>query len=95
MPREALPGDVHVLIHKVVRALVDLVVSIDLSDEEQIPSDFGSDLLNDVAGAFGNLTPDETRELVAIVSEIAQGTQDPVRRNAILELPETLGLTDE
>ncbi|WP_433824396.1 hypothetical protein ACQP2E_19790 [Actinoplanes sp. CA-015351] len=72
----------------VVRALANLVVSIDV---RQIPEPVRSDLLNDAAGALGDLTDAETGELVALLRQVAEEEPDPERRTALTALPETLG----
>ena len=46
------------------------------------------------AWAQGDLTAEEVEELVSMIGNIADETVDPDRREAIRELPETLGLVE-
>jgi hypothetical protein len=79
----------------VVGALADLIVSIDLSGEEEVNSDFAASILGDAAAAFEELSSDERARLVEIISRHAEAERNERRRNALLDLPEHLGLTEE
>ncbi|GIG05093.1 hypothetical protein Cco03nite_17930 [Catellatospora coxensis] len=83
------------LTYKLVRAFANLLVSIDLSDEDAIPSEVGSELLGDTAGLLGDLTAEESAELIALIEQVAALETDPERREALAELPETMGLIEE
>ncbi|MEU7821681.1 hypothetical protein [Catellatospora sp. NPDC049133] len=80
---------------KLVHALVNLMVSIDLAEEEAIPFEVGSELLGDTVGLLGDLTAEESAELIALIAQIAAPETDPERGEALAELSETLGLIEE
>ncbi|WP_202232215.1 hypothetical protein [Actinacidiphila reveromycinica] len=79
----------------IVKALVNLVVSIDLSDEEAVDADFASTAFEDVMATLEEL-PDTDREVVvSIVRSLAADERSPERRQALMIFPEDFGLVDE
>ncbi|MBB5873447.1 hypothetical protein F4553_006881 [Allocatelliglobosispora scoriae] len=82
------------LTETLARALVDLIVTIDLSDDDEISPEAGSAILGDVAAALNSLSASDTDRLVNIIGEMAAEEDDPVRKETMIELPETLGLVD-
>jgi hypothetical protein len=79
----------------IVRALADLIVSIDLSDDELVDPEFASAILGDVSAVIDSLGNDERSRIADIITEHAETESNDRRRNALRELPEGLGLTDE
>ena len=78
-----------------VRTLADLIVSIDLSDDESVDPEFASAILGDVSAAIDGLDDDERSRIADIIADHAENESNERRRNALQELPENLGLTDE
>jgi hypothetical protein len=79
----------------VVSALVNLIVSIDLSDEETVPSDFVSSVFEDVMDVLEELSEAERERFIGITRSLAEAEPSPRRRQALLNLPADLGLIDE
>ncbi|MEV1070228.1 hypothetical protein [Streptomyces sp. NPDC050263] len=78
-----------------VRAFVSLVVSIDLTDDEDIDPDIATDILEPAAALFRDLSEEGLREVTSLVLECADLEENPERRRVILGLPEAIGLLDE
>ncbi|WP_031080512.1 hypothetical protein [Streptomyces sp. NRRL WC-3549] len=78
-----------------VRAFVSLVVSIDLTDDEDIDPDIATDILEPAATLFRDLSEGGRREVTSLVLECAELEENPERRRVILGLPEAIGLLDE
>ncbi|THA23003.1 hypothetical protein E6R18_31615 [Streptomyces sp. A1277] len=78
-----------------VRAFVSLVVSIDLTDDEDIDPDVATDIFEPAAALFRDLSEEGRREVTSLVLECAELEENPERRRVILGLPEAIGLLDE
>ncbi|MET9593128.1 hypothetical protein ABZY45_19615 [Streptomyces sp. NPDC006516] len=78
-----------------VHAFVSLVVSIDLTDDEDIDPDIATDILEPAAALFRDLSEEGRREVTSLVLECAELEENPERRRVILGLPEAIGLLDE
>lgn len=78
-----------------VRALVDLAVSIELSSDDEIDPRTATTLLDDLAASLDDLSDAERDEIVDYIEDQAESTRDPDRREVLLELPDTLALTDD
>jgi hypothetical protein len=83
------------LLETVVRALADMVVSVDLSDEESVNADFAARIFDDLAGVFDTIEDEDRHQLSAIIENYAQTVSDARRRDALAGLPESIGLADE
>ncbi|ANP52027.1 hypothetical protein J2Z21_008899 [Streptomyces griseochromogenes] len=79
----------------IVKALVNLIISIDLSDEETVDSDFASSAFEDVMATLDELSDGERENVVRIVQSLADGESSTQRRQALLEFPDNFGLVDE
>lgn len=78
-----------------MRALIDLAASIELTSDDEIDPQTATSLLDDVATTLEDLTDDESDDLVDLIEELAEQTRDAERRDVLLDLPDTLGLTDD
>ncbi|MFI7596648.1 hypothetical protein [Actinoplanes sp. NPDC049681] len=78
-----------------VRALVDLAVSIELSSDDEIDPRTATTLLDDLAANLDDLSDAERDEIVDYIEDLAEKTRDPDRRDVLLDLPDTLALTDD
>ncbi|MEU6409028.1 hypothetical protein [Microbispora sp. NPDC046933] len=78
-----------------VRAFVSIVVSIDLTDDEDIDPDIATDILEPAAALFRDLSDEGRREVTSLILECAELEDNPERKRAILEFPEAIGLLDE
>ncbi|MEV8350684.1 hypothetical protein ACFC7A_10270 [Streptomyces niveus] len=78
-----------------VRAFVSVVVSIDLTDDEDIDPDIATDILEPAAALFRDLSDEGCREVASLILECAELEANPERRRIILGLPEAIGLLDE
>ncbi|AGL21502.1 hypothetical protein [Actinoplanes sp. N902-109] len=78
-----------------LRALIDLAVSIELTSDDEIAPETATTLLDDLAAALEDLSDAERDELVDYIEELADATRDADRREVLLDLPDTLALTDD
>ncbi|PRY29004.1 hypothetical protein [Pseudosporangium ferrugineum] len=78
-----------------LRALVGLAVSIELSSDEEIDPRTATTLLDDLAADLDDLSESERDELLDFIEELADATRDPERREVLLDLPDALALTDD
>ncbi|MEU4511985.1 hypothetical protein AB0G05_21015 [Nonomuraea wenchangensis] len=78
-----------------VRAFVSVVVSIDLTDDEDIDPDIATDILEPAAALFRDLSEEGRREVTSLILECAELEENPERQRAILGLPEAVGLLGE
>ncbi|WP_020546240.1 hypothetical protein [Nonomuraea coxensis] len=78
-----------------VRAFVSVVVSIDLTDDEDIDPDIATDILEPAAALFRDLPEEGRREVTSLILECAELEENPERQRAILGLPEAIGLLGE
>ncbi|MQY09868.1 hypothetical protein [Actinomadura macrotermitis] len=73
-------------------ALMDLVVSIDLTDDDDIDPGVATTLLEPIAAHLDNTSAPTRQALSTLLTDIAQQETNPVRRSTALELPTALGL---
>jgi hypothetical protein len=78
-----------------VCAFVSIVVSIDLTDDEDIDPDIATDILEPAAALFRDLSEEGRREVTSLILECAELEENPERQRAILGLPEAIGLLGE
>ncbi|WP_432176694.1 hypothetical protein [Streptomyces sp. Tue6028] len=78
-----------------IRAFVSVVVSIDLTDDEDIDPDIATDILEPAAALFRDLSGEGRQEVTSLILECAELEENPERKRAILGLPEAIGLLDE
>ncbi|MFI0417203.1 hypothetical protein [Spongiactinospora sp. 9N601] len=75
-------------------AFVSVVVSIDLTDDDDIDPDIATDILEPAAALFRDLSGEGRREVTSLILGCAELEENPERRRAILALPEAIGLLD-
>jgi hypothetical protein len=78
--------------HILAKAFMHLVVSIDLTDDDDIDPDVATSLLEPVAALLQDVAEDDRRALIDLFTECAQDEQDPDRRMTADDLPGALGL---
>lgn len=83
------------MIEILVRAIVEIVASIELSDDEVINPDTASALLGDMVAILDGLSDDDRFRVAEIIRVVAATERDSRRRSVMLDLPEGLGLIDE
>ena len=76
-------------------ALLDVLASIELSDDDQVEPRFASDVLEDVTYHLDALAESDRALLVTLIRKHAVTESDPDRRQIIEDAPEDLGLLDE
>jgi hypothetical protein len=74
------------------RALMELVVSIDLSDDEDIDPDVATSILEPVAALLQSAPTEQRQDIVALFSECAQEESDTERRMTAMDLPDAFGI---
>jgi hypothetical protein len=80
---------------KIVKALVDVLVLIDLAPDDQIDPDFAVSLQENGACAFDSLTNDEQQALVGIVAEMATSARPGPSRDRLRAFAENYALLDD
>lgn len=75
------------------KALMEVIISIDLSDDEDIDPDVATSILEPTAHLLQRTSGEERRALIALLSECAEEETNPERRMTALDLPGALGLT--
>ncbi|WP_199546368.1 hypothetical protein [Streptomyces sp. N35] len=83
------------IVHVLARAFAAVSVSIDLSDDDDIDPHVANNILEPATAMFRDLSLADRAELAEMFVEISELEGDPVRREAILSLPEVMGLLDE
>ncbi|OPF80498.1 hypothetical protein VT50_0212585 [Streptomyces antioxidans] len=78
----------------IARALIELLVSLELSDEESISVEASAALAEDAATSLGALSDTERAELISTIAQMAEEAGDEDRRQVLVDLPEGLGLTE-
>lgn len=82
------------LLEKVVGALAETVVSIDLGDELAMDGRLAAQILDDLAEIFDPLDDEERERLVRVIDAHARTVSDPRRKEALAGIREFLDLTD-
>lgn len=77
------------------RAFATLLVSIDLTDDDELDPDVAAALVEPVAAMARELTPEARAKLITLIHTAAQSETDPVRQRSMLALPEEFGLLEE
>jgi hypothetical protein len=78
-----------------VRALATLLIAIDLSDDEEIDPDVANKITEPIVGLFRDVAASQRAEIAHMITECAALEVTEERREAILELPATMGLLDD
>jgi hypothetical protein len=74
------------------RAFMEIVISIDLSDDEDIDPDVATGLLEPVAALLQRTSGEDRRALVDLLTECAEEETVSERRMTAADLPGALGL---
>lgn len=72
-------------------ALANLMVSIDMSDDDDIDPEICAPWLEDVTSTLDQLSDDDRHRLAQIIREVAGRESDAQRQAALLETPDHLG----
>ncbi|MEU0783361.1 hypothetical protein ABZ341_17525 [Streptomyces sp. NPDC006173] len=75
-------------------ALANLMISIDMTDDEDVDPDACVPWFEDVAHKLSRLTADDRHRLAKVIREVADREPDAQRQAALLETPDHLGLED-
>ena len=78
-----------------VRAIIDLIVSMELTSDEALDPDAATGLLEDFSAALEKLSGRDRRRLVRIAQKMAESERNPERKSILADVPEGLGITDE
>ncbi|GGW81704.1 hypothetical protein [Streptomyces lomondensis] len=78
-----------------VKAFASLLVSIDLTDDDDLDPDVASQIVEPIAAMARDLEPPERAELASLIRTAADSETDPVRQRSMRTLPEDIGLLDE
>ncbi|MET8861114.1 hypothetical protein [Streptomyces sp. NPDC004579] len=75
-------------------ALANLMVSIDMTDDDDVDPDVCVPWFEDVAHKLSQLSADDRHRLAQVIREVADREPDAQRQAALLETPDHLGLED-
>jgi hypothetical protein len=76
------------------KSLVQLVTSIDLTDDEEVDPDLATTWFEDVAYELQRLPAADRTALATLIHRLAEEETNESRRVALLEFPESFGLED-
>jgi hypothetical protein len=77
-----------------VKVLVEMAVSIDLSDDDDIDPDVAVGLFEPVAALLQEMSNADRRRLVELLAECAKNETDAERRAVALDIPNAFGLLE-
>jgi hypothetical protein len=77
------------------RAFASVLVSIDMSDDDDIDPDIATKIFEQLPMMFDGVSKEDRMILAAIMIEWSELEDIPERRQAMADLPENLGLLDE
>jgi hypothetical protein len=75
--------------------LANLMISIDMTDDDDVDPDICVPWFEDVTYKLGRLSVDDRHRLARLIRELAEREPDARRQAALLETPEHLGLEDD
>ncbi|MFD4583190.1 hypothetical protein [Streptomyces sp. NPDC058434] len=75
-------------------ALANLMISIDMTDDEDVDPDVCVPWFEDVAHTLNKLSVDDRRRLAQVIRDVANRESDTQRRTALLATPHNLFLED-
>ncbi|MEU6089035.1 hypothetical protein ABZ865_19865 [Streptomyces sp. NPDC047085] len=75
-------------------ALANLMISIDMTDDDDVDPDVCVPWFEDVAHKLSRLSVDDRHRLAQVIREVAGREPDAQRQAALLETPDNLGLED-
>ncbi|GAA0968710.1 hypothetical protein GCM10009555_014540 [Acrocarpospora macrocephala] len=81
-----------VLEHTLAKALTEIVIQLDLSDDDAITPEASMAVLNPVIALLQDLPDQDRRALAELINQCTQEEANPERQLAAWEAPETLGL---
>ncbi|MFI7641638.1 hypothetical protein [Nonomuraea sp. NPDC049400] len=73
------------------KALTEIVIQLDLSDDDAITPDATMEVLEPMIALLQDL-PEQGLALADLISQFAHQETDPERQLTVIEAPETLGL---
>jgi hypothetical protein len=76
------------------KAVLELVVSIELTDDDDIDPDVSTSIVEPVAHLLTDVSDDVRQELVRLFHAAARQEENPERRTIAEEFPEAIGLVD-
>jgi hypothetical protein len=74
------------------RALTEVVIRLDLSDDDAITPEATTEVIEPVAALLQELSEQDRQSLADLINQFAHQETDPERQLTAWEAPETLGL---
>ncbi|MFE6446904.1 hypothetical protein [Nocardiopsis dassonvillei] len=81
-------------VSSLIELLVNLLVSVELSDEEDVDSNFAARLYEDVMAYFDGLSDSERNFIVDKVASMSHGEVPDDRKDVLRGFPSNFGLID-
>ncbi|MEU8793694.1 hypothetical protein [Streptomyces sp. NPDC048643] len=82
------------LLITLVDALANLLISIDMTDEDDVDPDVCVPWFESVGDKLNQLSVDDRARLAQVIREVADREPDVQRQAALLETPDMLGIED-
>ncbi|MFE7413808.1 hypothetical protein [Streptomyces laurentii] len=76
------------------KAVMDLVISIEMTDDEDIDPDVSTAIVEPVGFLLNNVSDEIRQQLVRLFRELAEEEELPDRQSMALEFPEAMGLVE-
>ncbi|RKS76166.1 hypothetical protein BZB76_1516 [Actinomadura pelletieri DSM 43383] len=77
-----------------VQALSNLIISINLTDDEEMDPDVATSLLEPVSAILDGMDKEGMTKFADLVVRYAETEPNDIRKQALLDLPEILGFLD-
>ncbi|CAM5560229.1 hypothetical protein SAVIM338S_04626 [Streptomyces avidinii] len=76
------------------KAVMDLVISIEMTDDEEIDPDVSTAIVEPVGFLLNDVSPEVRQQLVRLFREAAESEDVPERHAMAVEFPEAIGLVE-
>ncbi|MDE3722895.1 hypothetical protein PWG71_16010 [Nocardiopsis sp. N85] len=77
-----------------VRAIVDAVVLMEMSDDDDLSPDLAADILDGIVVDLDRISAEGKRGICSTIASLVQSEENLRRREIVQQLPEGLGITD-
>ncbi|WP_327137647.1 hypothetical protein OG585_33455 [Streptomyces sp. NBC_01340] len=76
------------------KAVMELIISIELTDDDDIDPDVSTTIIEPVGYLLNNVPDNIRNDLVRLFREVAEGEEVPDRRAMAIDFPEAMGLVE-
>jgi hypothetical protein len=83
------------IVSTLVRALANLVVSIELAEDDDIDPQLAAELIDDLLTDLEDLSAEDRHRVLAELHAMVAAEHDTERKSLLIDLPDELGLEEE